>query len=236
MKIIFEDKNIIVVEKAPGETSQPDKKQTESLMSMIKAHMDAHGEKKKNPYLIHRLDRPVGGLMVYAKTKESAADLSKQVQNNRIRKKYYAVVMGKLDAAEGELNHYLLKHEPSNTSRVVSSDTAGAKEAILKYRVLEEIQTENGEVLSLIEVLLITGRHHQIRVQFSEIGHAIWGDTKYNPQFSENAKWVAIALFSGLISFVHPSTSKPVKYTSAPDSEAMPWSLFKYFKNDSPMA
>lgn len=226
MDIIFEDKNIVVINKMSGEASQSDKKGDLSVMDFLKDHMKAHGEKNKQPFVVHRLDRPVGGLMVYAKTKESASDLSRQVQSGKIRKKYLAIVQGIPTEAEGELKHFLLKDEATNTSEVVAEGTKGSKEAILRYRVKETVKTDNFGPLSLIEVLLITGRHHQIRVQLSSIGCPIWGDTKYNPEFAAADGWHQIALFSSFLSFYHPAQNKPLKYTLLPDTAIMPWKLF----------
>lgn len=227
MRILFEDKNIIVIEKAPGENSQADKKGDPSLLDTIKEHMAKNGQSGKSPYVIHRLDRPVGGIMVYAKTKESASDLNRQVQGGKLRKKYLAVVCGKMEKPQDELKHFLLKDEANNCSHVVSEDTKGAKEAILRYRVRGEVNHPEYGTLSLIEVLLITGRHHQIRVQLSEIGHPIWGDTKYNESFSEAKGWHQIALFASYLTFYHPVKNAPLKYEEKPDANEMPWSLFK---------
>lgn len=226
MQIIFEDKNIIVIEKASGEASQSDKTGEKSLVDMINAHMKANNEGKKQAFVVHRLDRPVSGLMVYAKTKESAGDLSKQAQSGKLRKKYLAVVQGMPEAAEGELKHFLLKDEPTNASAVVDSGTKNAKEAILRYRVLETVQDPEAGTLSLLEILLITGRHHQIRVQLSAIGCPIWGDTKYNPNFVAQDGWYKIALFASLLSFYHPVQNKPHKYTLKPSGDDLPWNLF----------
>lgn len=227
MQILFEDKNIIVIEKASGEASQSDKTGTESLVELINAHMKANKEGNKHAYVVHRLDRPVGGLMVYAKTKEAAGDLSRQAQEGKVRKKYLAVVKNKPELPEGELKHFLFKDEPSNTSSVVDAGKKGAKEAILRYRVLETIQDPEFGELSLLEVLLITGRHHQIRVQLSAINCPIWGDTKYNTDFVALDGWHQIALYASFLTFYHPTLNKPLKYTQIPDWSQKPWNGFK---------
>ncbi len=225
MDIIFEDKNIVVINKLSGEASQSDKKGDLSIVDFLNTHMKANGEKNKTPYVVHRLDRPVGGLMVYAKTKEAASDLSRQVQSGKIRKKYLAIVEGTLPQEEGELRHFLVKDEASNTSKAVIEGTKNAKEAILRYRVKETLQSDS-KTLNLVEILLITGRHHQIRVQFATIGCPIWGDTKYNPDYSSVDTWHHIALFSSFLSFYHPTQNKPLKYTLKPSVEMTPWKLF----------
>lgn len=229
MRVIFEDKNIIVIEKYSGESSQSDKGGGESLIDAINAHMKANKEVRKKAYVVHRLDRPVGGLMVYAKTQEAASDLSRQAQSGKLRKKYFAVINGVPDQAEGELKHYLLKDEANNTSAVSTAQTKGAKEAVLRYRVLETVETPEDGVLSLLEVLLITGRHHQIRVQLSALGCPLWGDTKYNPLYTMREGWHQIALFASLLSFYHPTQNKPHKYVLKPDTSLLPWSHFKNF-------
>lgn len=227
MKVLFEDKNIIVIEKASGEISQSDKKGTPSIMDEINAHMKANHEGKKQAYVIHRLDRPVGGVMVYGKTKEAAADFGRQVQNGKLRKKYLTVLQGTLPETQGELNHYLLKDEANNTSAVVDPSRSGAKLATLRYRVLETVQTTEYGELNLVEVLLITGRHHQIRVQMSAIGCPIWGDTKYNAHFTGEEGWFKIGLYAGFLSFYHPTQNKPLKFTQKPDWTTEPWVRFK---------
>lgn len=230
MKIIFEDKNIIVVEKASGEASQSDKTGNPSLIDLINAHMNKNKEGKKQAFVIHRLDRPVSGIMVYAKTSESAGDLGKQAQGGKLRKKYLAVVCGCPESPEGELKDFLLKDEASNTSSVVPEGTKGSKEAILRYRVRETVETAEFGVLTLMEILLITGRHHQIRVQLSHAHMPIWGDTKYNVNFVGADGWHEIALYASFLSFYHPTQNKPLKYEGLPDLEKKPWHLYDTLK------
>lgn len=230
MKILSEDKNIIVVEKASGEASQSDKTGNPSLVELINAHMKQNKEGKKQAFVVHRLDRPVSGIMVYAKTSESAGDLGKQAQSGKLRKKYLAVVCGLPENPEGELKDLLLKDEASNTSSVVPEGTKNAKEAILRYRVKETVTSAEYGVLTLLEILLITGRHHQIRVQLSHAGLPIWGDTKYNTDFVGVDGWHEIALYASMLSFYHPTQNKPLKYEGLPDLEKIPWQLYNTLK------
>ena len=178
VNVIFEDNHIIVVEKIPNIPSQGDKTEDMDMLSMIKEYLKEKYNKPGNVYLalVHRLDRPVGGVMVFAKTSKAAARLSEEVRERRIKKEYLVVADGKFENTKGVLEDHLLKNEKKNLSRVVDENTKGAKIAKLEYEVLKY----NDEInLSVVRVLLHTGRHHQIRVQFSNIGHSIYGDQKY---------------------------------------------------------
>jgi len=153
--------------------------------------------------VVHRLDQPVSGVMVFAKTKEAAADLSRQIATKTADKYYYAVTDGIPDKAKGVLEDYLLKDGKTNLSKVVDSKTAGAKRAELSYEVLAENQTQ-----ALLRIKLATGRHHQIRVQMANAGCALVGDRKYN--FKENIKAgnQPMCLCSYKLGFLHPVTKK----------------------------
>jgi len=216
VKIIFEDKDMLVVEKPPKVPCQSDKTFDEDLISIL-----------NRPYLglVHRLDRPVGGVMVYAKNKKANSNLSTQVSQRKLHKEYLVVVCGKPKFCEGELRDYLKKLRTVNMSKVVNKDTIGAKEAILEYKVLETKETEEYGVLSLIKIILKTGRHHQIRVQLSNGGFPIWGDNKYNKIFVKKRGWTQIALWSHMISFEHPTNKTNSTFTSLPYDE-YPWNIF----------
>lgn len=218
VKFIFEDKDILVVEKPPKVPCQSDKTSDESLMTIL-----------NRPYLglVHRLDRPVGGVMVYAKNKKANSNLSTQVSQRKLEKEYLAIVCGKPENHEGELVDYLKKLRTINMSKVVDKDTIGAKEAILQYTVLETKDTEEYGPLSLLKIILKTGRHHQIRVQLSNSGFPIWGDNKYNETFVKKRGWTQIALWSHKISFDHPTKKANSTYTSLPYDE-YPWNIFNY--------
>lgn len=220
--IFFEDQQIIVVEKPVGIESQSAHSFEPDMVSEIKKHINKLSTSKCEPYVgvIHRLDKPVGGVMVYAKTQKAAAVLSKQVAAGEMTKKYQAVICGKPVDNVGNYVDYLLKDGKNNTSKIVDKGINGAKPAKLNYKVIQTIQ-DGEEVLSLVEIELLTGRHHQIRVQMSGHGTPIWGDNKYNPEFSPAAgqarKRGSIALSSCYLSFIHPATGKKMSFQMKPD-------------------
>lgn len=178
MKILYEDNHIIVVEKMPNIPSQGDKTGDTDMLTLIKEYLKEKYNKPGNVYLglIHRLDRPVGGVMVFAKTSKAAARLSEQVRNKEFKKKYLVIVDGKLEKQKDTLKDYLLKNEKNNLSKVVDEGTKNSKLALLDYEVIKYNEDIN---LSVLKIDLHTGRHHQIRVQFSSRGHSIYGDQKY---------------------------------------------------------
>lgn len=178
LKVIYEDNHVIVVEKAPNVPSQGDKTEDIDMLKIIKDYLKEKYNKPGEVYLalIHRLDRPVGGVMVFAKTSKAAARLSEQVREREIQKEYLVVADGKFEKDKGTLEDYLIKNQKNNISKVVKEGTKGAKLAKLDYEVLKYNEEIN---LSVVQILLHTGRHHQIRVQLSNIGHSIYGDQKY---------------------------------------------------------
>jgi 23S rRNA pseudouridine1911/1915/1917 synthase len=226
LKILHEDPHLIVCVKQPKIPSQPDPTGDLDMVTILKRHLKENYPKAKNPYigLVHRLDRPVGGLMVFAKTKEANAFLSKQLQDKTLVKKYLVVVTGKPQDDSGVLRDYLLKISKSNMSKVVDRETKGAKEGILEYKVLGKTVDEEYGNLTLMEISLKTGRHHQIRVQLSHRGWGIWGDNKYNDLFVKKKEWTQIALWSYKLQFTHPKSKKTVTFNYFPDG--YPFSLF----------
>lgn len=215
---IFEDKNILAVVKPSGIAAQGDKTGDEDLMTMLGGNL----------FLVHRLDRPVGGIILYAKTQAAAAKLSKQITDKTIQKEYYVVVMGTPFAPYGELSDHLKKLRTVNMSKVVPPGTPGSKEARLSYNLIKTVKTSDPGALSLLSVKLHTGRHHQIRVQLSNAGLPIWGDTKYNRVFMKKKGWSQIALWSNKLVFKHPEDSRLMELASLPPNEE-PWSLFNFF-------
>ncbi|CAK7028523.1 RNA pseudouridine synthase [Tissierella carlieri] len=216
IKIIFEDKDILVVEKPPKIPCQSDKTSDDDIMSIL-----------NRPYLglVHRLDRPVGGVMVYAKNEKTNSFLSKEVSARRLYKEYLVVVCGRPEASKGELRDYLKKLRTINMSKVVDKGTNGAKEAVLEYELLESKDTEEYGTLSLLKVILKTGRHHQIRVQLSNAGFPIWGDNKYNKTFVKKKEWTQISLWSYKIGFYHFTNKTNSTFISLPYDE-YPWDVF----------
>lgn len=196
-KILYEDNHILVVVKKENMPVCPDESKDLDLLTDLKNYIKEKYNKPGNVYLglIHRLDRPVSGIMVFAKTSKAASRLSEQVRLNKIKKKYYAVVCGKTEE-NGELHDKLLKDSKTNMVKV---DKNG-KESILKYNLIKHKND-----MSLVDIELITGRPHQIRVQFSSRNHPLYGDQRYN----KNAKpKEQIALVSYYLSFEHPTTKE----------------------------
>lgn len=221
LHILYEDQDILVAEKPVGIESQSSRRFEPDMVSEIKTHLKLSTKlstntstAKKEPYVgvIHRLDKPVGGIMVYAKTKKAAAALSKAVQEHQIRKTYQAVLCGQPVDIVGNYVDYLLKDGKNNHSQVVDKSVKDSKRAELCYRVLEKKETEKG-ILCLAEIALLTGRHHQIRVQFSYRGTPLWGDNKYNPNCEPRS---SLALYAVGLEFQHPLTGKQLQFFLPP--------------------
>ena len=212
LKVIFEDNHIIVVEKTPNIPSQADKTEDIDMLSIVKQYIKEKYKKSGNVYLglVHRLDRPVGGVMVFAKTSKAASRLSNQVREKIFKKKYLAVVDGKFEKNNGILEDYLYKDERNNISKVVKKDKKNAKLAKLEYKVLKYDEIKN---LSLVEINLFTGRHHQIRVQLSNFGHSIFGDQKYGTR----GKGKQIALWAYELTIQHPITKEEMSFKDLPE-------------------
>ena len=221
LKIIYEDNHIIVVEKPVNIPSQSDKTGDKDLLTMIKEYLKEKYHKQGEAYLglVYRLDRPVGGVMVYAKTSKAAARLSEQIRQKQFTKKYLVIVDGKMEQKQGILEDYLWKNERTNTSKVVEEGTKNAKYAKLEYEVLKYVPETN---LSVLKIKLETGRHHQIRVQLSHAGHSIYGDQKYGSR----GKGKQIALWAYELSFIHPITKEKLNFTDMPETIGT-WSNLK---------
>lgn len=220
--VIYEDNELIVCVKPQGVSSQADKSNDEDVLDYFKSYLYDRDELDEEPYLaiIHRLDRPVGGLMVLAKTKQAAADLSDQVQDGTMIKYYQAILTGELPEECGCLEDYLVKDGKTNLSKVVPKGTKGAKKAVLNYEVLDVYETDEG-VISYVLIELLTGRHHQIRVQMANQGAGIWGDTKYNPKFRKvKRRYQQIGLYATRLEFEHPVTGEHLIFKNEPEGEA----------------
>ena len=218
LNIIFEDEQILVVKKDAGIPVEAGRLRIMDLQGLIKNELYRRNRKGGEPYLgmIHRLDQPVEGVMVFAKTPFAAGSLSEQVRDGRMRKHYLALLCGKPKTDGGTLVDYLLKDGRTNTSSVVRAGEKDAKRSELNYKVLKR----NDET-TLVEVELITGRHHQIRVQMANAGWPLYGDTKYNPQFQETSQYVQTALCAYKLSFVHPKTKKVMEFMIEPDNSML---------------
>jgi 23S rRNA pseudouridine1911/1915/1917 synthase len=230
LQILYEDDAILVCFKPHGLATQSRNARTPDLERMILNHIAAenlperssagkssgHSRSGKSssrsagaPYLavIHRLDQPVSGILVFARTPEAARSLNKQLTGEGFGKHYQALVEGTPPASQGTLTDYMVKDSRSNLSRICTKDTPGAKQARLHYQVLS---TEGSR--TLLEVVLDTGRHHQIRVQLAHMGCPIVGDTKYNPNSSDDSHWQTIQLCAYKLAFRHPTTGKPMEF------------------------
>ncbi len=212
LKIIYEDNHIIVVEKLPNIPSQADKTGDVDMLTLVKQYIKEKYNKPGNVYLglVHRLDRPVGGIMIFAKTSKAASRLSNQVREKVFKKKYLAVVDGKFENEKGTLEDFLYKDERNNISKVVKKEKKNAKLAKLDYEVLKYNEIKD---LSLVKINLYTGRHHQIRVQLSNFGHSIFGDQKYGTR----GKGKQIALWDYEITIEHPITKEIVIFKDLPE-------------------
>ena len=212
LKVIFEDNHIIVVEKPPNIPSQSDKTGDLDMLTIVKNYIKEKYNKPGNVYLglVHRLDRPVGGVMIFAKTSKSASRLSNQVREKVFKKEYLAVVDGKFENKRGTLVNYLYKDERNNISKVVSKEKKNAKEAKLDYEVIKYNEVKN---LALLKINLHTGRHHQIRVQLSNFNHSIFGDQKYGTR----GKGKQIALWAYKLTIEHPISKEKMEFEDLPE-------------------
>lgn len=219
MKILYEDEQLIVCEKPVGVASQNERGFAEDMVSLLMNHRRKQKDKDAYIGVVHRLDKMVGGVMVYAKTKQAAAELSKQVAAREISKYYYAIVKGVPELESGTLEDYLVRDGKLNVSRVAKETEQDAKRAALNYRVKQTIavETAEGETLnySLVDIELLTGRHHQIRVQFSSRGLPLVGDRKYYQEGTERQQ-KGVALYAYRLGFRHPGTKKYMEFSSGP--------------------
>lgn len=208
-EILYEDNHILIVNKKPGEIVQGDKTGDEPLVESLKKFIKERDAKPGNVFLgvVHRLDRPVGGAVIFAKTSKALARLNDMIRNGEIKKKYWALTRNRPEEESATLVHYITTVESNNKSFVSKKPKKGAKEARLSYSLLA-----CGKTLNLIEVELHTGRKHQIRVQLSAIGCPIRGDLKYGDKRSNEDG--SISLLARQIEFVHPVSKVPVSVTA----------------------
>lgn len=219
ISILYEDNHLLVVEKPVNVPVQEDNSGDKDLLTALKEDIKIRYQKPGNVYLglVHRLDRPVGGVMVYAKTSKAASRLSDSIRRQKFERTYLAVLRG-VPQDEGRLEHYLYKDQRTNIVRTVPSSHKQGKRSMLEYRV--EGQAEN---LSLVNVRLLTGRSHQIRVQLSSIGHPLYGDQKYGQHMNRPGQ--QIALWANTLEFEHPTKKEMVRFESSPPNE-YPWNLW----------
>nr|WP_205774608.1 RNA pseudouridine synthase [Alkalicoccus luteus] len=217
---MYEDNHLIAVEKAVNIPVQGDESGDPSLVDMVKEDIKVRYQKPGAVYLglLHRLDRPVGGAILFAKTSKAASRVSDIIRRQQMEKTYLAVLRGVPSKRAGKLEHYLWKDRQKNEVYVRKPGTEGAKQALLEYEILAQHQS-----LSLVRIHLITGRSHQIRVQFADIGCPLYGDQKYGA--SVNKPGEQIALWSARIGLEHPVKRQPLEVLSSPPKE-YPWNQF----------
>jgi len=219
-RILYEDNHLIAVNKLPSEIVQGDKTGDVPLSEDVKQYIKQKYNKPGNVYLgvIHRIDRPASGVVVFARTGKALTRMNELVKERRIEKKYWAIVKNKPENDKGELRNFLLKNEKKNKSFVVESKKEGAKEAILTYRLINESRD-----YKLLEINLLTGRHHQIRAQLSAIGCPIKGDLKYD--FDRSNKDASISLHARSVSFIHPVSKQQINILADPPKDTL-WNYF----------
>ncbi|UMQ40963.1 RNA pseudouridine synthase [Chryseobacterium sp. Y16C] len=216
-QIVYEDNHILVVNKKVGQLVQGDKTGDESLLELIKDFIKKRDDKPGNVFLglVHRIDRPTSGLVIYAKTSKALSRLTQMVKNREVEKTYWAVVAKEMIPKSQRLVHYLKKNEKNNKAIVFPKATDGAKEAILTYNVIKTLDN-----YLLLEIDLETGRHHQIRAQLSKIGTPIKGDLKYGSPRSNSDG--GINLHARKLEFIHPVTKEKIEIIApVPQNDAV---------------
>ena len=221
LKVLFEDNHIIVVVKPQNIPTQEDESKDKDMLTIVKEYIKDKDNKPGNVFvgLVHRLDRPTGGVMVFAKTSKGASRLTEQIQSGDFKKRYLAVINGKPREKRAKLVNFLKKNPRNNTVMVVPELTTGAKRAELDYEIVEE-----KEKVSLADIKLHTGRSHQIRVQMKTIGCPVYGDVKYGGDIL--AKGHNLALWAYELKFVHPTTKENMTFRVYPPETVVPWNVF----------
>lgn len=216
-QIVYEDNHLLVINKKAGQLVQGDKTGDESLLESIKNFIKVRDQKPGNVFLglVHRIDRPTSGLVIYAKTSKALTRLTQMVKNREIKKTYWAIVAKEMISKSQRLVHYLKKNEKNNKAIIFIKPTEGAKEAILTYNVIKVLDN-----YQLLEIDLETGRHHQIRAQLSKTGVPIKGDLKYGAARSNPDG--GISLHARRLDFVHPVTKEPIEIiANVPQNDAI---------------
>ena len=222
LNIVFEDNHILVVVKPHNLPVCEDGTGDIDLLRILKQYLIEENNKIGDAYLglVHRLDRPTGGVMVFAKTSKAASRLSAAIREGEMEKKYLAVLDGIPNKKQDELVHYLFKKDSTNEVYSVPMTTLGAKKAVLNYKVLE-----TKDKYSLVDVRLVTGRSHQIRVQMATQGTPILFDRKYGREKDINSK-LPLALWAAEIKFKHPVTKELMAFRVFPPGDKSPWKIF----------
>ena len=219
--ILHEDNHVIVVLKPQNIACCPDESGDDNLLDCVKRYIKTKYNKEGNAYvgLVHRLDRPTGGVMVFAKTSKAAARLSEQMKNGGFEKRYFAVLCGSPSKKKAVLENYLRKNSINNTVYVCTQTEEGAKFASLEYEIKDE---KDG--LALAEINLHTGRTHQIRVQTAAINNPVYGDMRYGGEKAVKGK---LALWAYSLRFTHPTTGEKLRFMAEPPEGTNPWNKFE---------
>ena len=217
MEIVYEDNHIIVVRKESGEIVQGDKTGDKPMVEYLKDYIKEKYHKPGNVFcgVVHRIDRPVAGLVVFARTSKALTRLNEMLRKGEIHKTYWALVEGRVSQTEGELTDRLLSDGRLNKTRVVSEGTPDAKLSRLRYRTVAV-----GDRYSLLEITLLTGRKHQIRAQLSAMGHPIKGDLKYGARRSNAGG--GISLVAKHLEFIHPVSKERMDFDTSPLGDMLP--------------
>ena len=217
LDILFEDNHLIIINKKPGDIVQKDKTNDISLLEIVKEYLKRKYNKPGNVYLglIHRIDRPTSGLVMFAKTSKALSRMNNMLKGKMIVKTYWAITKNKPEKESGQLVHWLKKNEKKNKSTHFSRETKNAKKAILDYTIIKELEN-----YFLLEIIMGSGRHHQIRCQLQAIGCPIKGDLKYGAKRSNSDG--SIDLHAKHLKFIHPVTKKEVNL-NAPVRENKIW-------------
>jgi 23S rRNA pseudouridine1911/1915/1917 synthase len=219
-RILYEDNHLIAVNKLPSEIVQGDKTGDVPLSEDVKQYIKEKYEKPGKVFLgvIHRIDRPVSGVVVFARTSKALSRMNEMVKEREMDKLYWAIVKNRPENPEGELRHFLVRNEKKNKSFASISHKKGAKEGVLKYKLQKESKDYH-----LLEIGLLTGRHHQIRAQLAAIGCPIKGDLKYG--FDRSNKDASISLHARSVAFVHPVSKEPITIIADPPKDVL-WDYF----------
>jgi 23S rRNA pseudouridine1911/1915/1917 synthase len=220
IEILYEDNHIIAINKRPSDIVQGDKTGDSPLSDFVKQYIKEKYKKPGEVFVgtVHRIDRPVSGIVLFAKTSKALTRLNQMFQSKEIQKTYWAIVKNKPQPEKGKLLHYLKKNEAKNMSRAFEKETPGALRSELEYSLIA-----CSDNYFLLEINPLTGRHHQIRVQLSKMGWPIKGDVKYG--FNRGNKDASIHLHARKIEFIHPVKKEPVVIVASPPDEAL-WNGF----------
>lgn len=224
LTVLYEDNQIVVVIKPQNVPTMADESGDKDMLTLVKEYIKEKYNKPGEAFigLVHRLDRPTGGIMVFARNSKSAKRLSEQFQTHSVEKVYYAVTNGVVKHKSQKLVNYLKKDEKENIVKIVPMSESGAKKAELVYNYLEDDEKE-----SLLEVKILTGRSHQIRLQLSNIGYPLVGDVKYG---KAKGKTSQLGLWAGKLAFDHPTTKQRLVFMASPDMTKEPWKHFDFEK------